>query len=69
MRSIIVLLFACCTFPLLAQGTRALVPDPPSTCSDCAEWNAPQEPFRVFGNTYYVGPAGLSSVLIASDEG
>src|SRR5215210_4899839 len=67
-RSIIVLFCACITIPLLAQGTRALVPDPPSTCSDCAEWNAPQEPFRLFGNSYYVGPAGLSSVLITSAE-
>ena len=20
-------------------------------------WNAPQEPFKIYGNTYYVGPA------------
>ena len=32
-------------------------------------WNAAHEPFRVFGNTYYVGVAGLSSVLVASDQG
>src|SRR5215210_7884442 len=67
-RSIIVLFCACITIPLLAQGTRALVPDPPSTCSDCAEWNAPQEPFRLFGNSYYVGPAALAAVL-ASPSG
>ena len=30
------------------------------------DWNAPQEPFAVSGNTYYVGPHGLSSVLITS---
>jgi metallo-beta-lactamase class B len=34
-----------------------------------AEWNAPQAPFRVFGNTYYVGPRGVSSVLVTSDAG
>ena len=22
-------------------------------------WNAPQAPFRIFGNTYYVGTTGL----------
>jgi metallo-beta-lactamase class B len=38
-------------------------------CEWCDAWNAPQEPFRVFGNTYYVGVAGLSAVLIASDKG
>jgi metallo-beta-lactamase class B len=32
-------------------------------------WNTPHEPFRIFGNTYYVGTAGLSSILIASDAG
>jgi len=38
-------------------------------CARCAEWNAPLDPFRVFGNTYYVGTAGLSSVLITSESG
>lgn len=38
-------------------------------CPRCEEWNAPQEPFRIFGNTYYVGVGGLASVLIASDQG
>ncbi|MEZ4429603.1 MAG: subclass B3 metallo-beta-lactamase [Nannocystaceae bacterium] len=38
-------------------------------CPPCAEWNEPREPFAVFGNTYYVGVAGLSSVLIATTEG
>jgi hypothetical protein len=30
-------------------------------------WNEPFEPFRVFGDTCYVGTASLSAVLIASD--
>ncbi len=34
-----------------------------------AHWNAPQEPFAVYGNTYYVGARGLSSVLITSPAG
>jgi metallo-beta-lactamase class B len=38
-------------------------------CSQCAVWNMAQEPFRVFGNTYYVGPHGISSILIASSTG
>lgn len=29
----------------------------------------PQAPFRVYGNTYYVGPHGLSSILVTSDAG
>lgn len=43
--------------------------DPPKVCSSCDGWNAPREPFRVFGNTYYVGVAGLSAVLVTSDAG
>jgi metallo-beta-lactamase class B len=54
---------------VLAQGTSAVRPDPPIACTDCADWNAAREPYRVFGNTYYVGVKGLSAVLIASDAG
>jgi metallo-beta-lactamase class B len=38
-------------------------------CPNCATWNAPQSPFRIYGNTYYVGPHGLSVILITSDAG
>jgi len=34
-----------------------------------AEWNQPQKPFKVFGNTYWVGTKGLGAVLITSDRG
>jgi metallo-beta-lactamase class B len=34
-----------------------------------ARWNEPQAPFQVFGNTYYVGPKGVSAVLVTSDAG
>ena len=32
-------------------------------------WNDPQDPFAVFGDTYYVGTRGLSAVLITSPQG
>jgi metallo-beta-lactamase class B len=53
------------------SGTPAtLRPDPPIDCGpSCVEWNAPRQPFKVFGNTYFVGSAGLSSVLIAGEQG
>lgn len=38
-------------------------------CARCAEWNAPQRPFRIYGNTYYVGTRGLSAVLVSSSRG
>jgi metallo-beta-lactamase class B len=37
--------------------------------SAAEEWNQPQKPARIFGDTYYVGVAGLSSVLIVTHEG
>ena len=33
------------------------------------EWNQPQKPFKVYGNTYWVGTKGLGAVLVTSDRG
>ena len=52
------------TFPALVLAQQKVIP-----CSHCVEWNAPQAPFRIYGNTYYIGPHGLSSILITSDKG
>ncbi|HEU4372653.1 MAG TPA: subclass B3 metallo-beta-lactamase [Telluria sp.] len=37
--------------------------------SKAADWYAPQEPFAVYGNTYYVGTGGISAVLVTSAAG
>jgi metallo-beta-lactamase class B len=37
--------------------------------ASAADWYAPQDPFRVYGNTYYVGTGGISAVLITSSAG
>ena len=42
---------------------------PASSCANCPEWNRPQQPFRVYGNTCYVGPRGLTSILLTSRAG
>lgn len=39
------------------------------SAADLAKFSAPVEPFKIFGNTYYVGSQGLSSILITSDFG
>jgi metallo-beta-lactamase class B len=62
------LLLLASAFLSFAQSP-AVTPDPSISCSSCDEWNRPLDPFRVFGNTYYVGTAGLSAVLVTSDEG
>ncbi|MGE3275138.1 MAG: subclass B3 metallo-beta-lactamase [Vicinamibacterales bacterium] len=54
---------------LAVQVPAALRPDPPKECSNCAGWNRPHAPFRLFGNSYYVGVAGLSAVLVTSEAG
>jgi len=40
-----------------------------NACPNCDALNRKQVPFRIFGNTYYVGTHGLSSVLITSSAG
>jgi metallo-beta-lactamase class B len=37
--------------------------------ANAADWYAPQEPFAVYGNSYYVGTGGISAVLITSPSG
>jgi metallo-beta-lactamase class B len=53
---------------LLLLPAAVLAADTKS-CSSCAAWNEPQQPFRIFGNTYYVGMKGLSAILITSQQG
>jgi metallo-beta-lactamase class B len=58
----LVAMFAALAAPLSRAQADA-------SCPKCAEWNAPQEPFLIFGNTYYVGTHGISSILITSPQG
>ncbi|MET3135090.1 metallo-beta-lactamase class B [Oxalobacteraceae bacterium GrIS 1.11] len=54
---------------ILAAASAPALADPAPACAQCEQWNVTQKPFQVFGNTYYVGVKGLSSVLITSPEG
>jgi len=56
-------------FLVLSQASPPIQPDPPIACFDCDRWNARREPSRVFGNTYSVGVAELSAILITSKDG
>lgn len=55
----------------LSSCARAQVPQAPPTpgCEACVEWNQPREPFRIYGNSYWVGTEGLGAILITSEEG
>ena len=64
----IALLFLTLTLAT-ACGPRELEPDTAIDCDRCADWNVPLDPFRIHGNTWYVGTNGLSSFLIESEAG
>jgi metallo-beta-lactamase class B len=54
---------------LLAIATLAFAHDAHAAISCRAALNTPQSPFRIFGNSYYVGTHGVASILITSDRG
>jgi len=40
-----------------------------SSCANDPSWTAAQTPFRIFGNTWYVGPRGLGVFLVTAPTG
>lgn len=61
---------------LLAPGAQAGQPPqvpakPPGkpACVNDPLWMAPHKPFRIYGNTWYVGTRGISALLITSPTG
>ena len=67
MRGLCVVAIGCAV--AAASLDAQVVPDPAKDCPQCQAWNVPQQPFRIFGNTYYVGTAELSAILVAGDDG
>ena len=39
------------------------------SCAKDPSWTAPQKPFPIYGNTWYVGPRGLTVLLITTPTG
>jgi metallo-beta-lactamase class B len=56
-------------FPLLASLAIGGTASAQGECAQCKVWNEDQAPFQIYGNTYYVGTHGLSSVLVTSPQG
>lgn len=52
-----------------AEPQAVLKPDPPHECGICGRLNEPAAPYRIYGNTYYVGTKMISSVLIDAGDG
>jgi metallo-beta-lactamase class B len=38
-------------------------------CTTWDDWDKPGPPFRIYGNSYYVGTCGISAILITSNDG
>lgn len=48
-----------------ATGQRAWA----AACKDRDDWDKPGPPFRVYGQTYYVGTCGITSLLVVGPKG
>lgn len=65
------LLAGCATTPVpaplaeAASGQRAWA----AACKDGDGWDKPGPPFRVYGQTYYVGTCGITALLVTSPQG
>ncbi len=63
----------------LATGCATPAPDPfaapasglawAEACEDWDDWDKPAPPFRIHGNSYYVGTCGIAAILIRGDGG
>jgi metallo-beta-lactamase class B len=51
----------------LAMALAAMATD--SSCINDSSWVEPQAPFRIYGNTWHVGPRGLGVFLITAPTG
>ena len=56
----------CGAFVLAALSSQAFGASGPDTH---ASWTTPIKPFRISGNSFYVGSKGLSPVLVTSPHG
>ena len=52
-----------------APSVRAQDATDSAKCPSCAEWLIHHEPVRIFGNVYFVGTNGITSLLITSSAG
>lgn len=57
---------AVITLASMLPGTHAAAQ---GISTDRGAWNTSQKPFRIYGNSWYVGPHGLSSILVDTGQG
>jgi metallo-beta-lactamase class B len=61
--------FAAATVAMAASAHDDVAIGKAIDCGNCVKWNAPQKPFKVVGNTWYVGTKELSAVLVTGPKG
>lgn len=68
-KSFVAVMLSAAVAPIVSAQQNPPATDRAKECPSCAEWNAPQKPFRIFGNSWYVGTHGLGAVLVTSPAG
>lgn len=70
MKQFMLVLAAAMASPIMANAAQAHEANTGAVdCDSCKEWNMPVQPFKLYGNSWYVGVAGLSSVLVTGPQG
>jgi len=59
----------CATDPAYLPVTAPPHSERVKSCTDWDEWDKPGPPFRIFGNSYYVGTCGITAILVTGDKG
>ncbi len=67
--AIAALLAAGCTATPAPQLPAAAAAQGASACADDAGWNEPAAPFRIHGDTWFVGTCGITALLVTSTDG
>lgn len=62
-------LLAVAVLPSLADDDKSGHGEWVNACADWDEWDKPGPPFRIHGNSWYVGTCGIAAVLITGDSG
>ncbi len=63
------LLAACTPEPPLAHAQDAGENEWTQACAEWDDWDKPGPPFKVHGNTWYVGTCGITALLITGEDG
>lgn len=57
------------TPPALTNANPAPAAQWAQSCKDWDDWDKAGPPYRIYGNTYYVGTCGITAILVTGAEG